>query len=104
MREQRLPSAKCRSKPANLLLRLSLHSASHQAAKVDQWSDAIRLADLEPRLAWAARGRRGADISPDFPPVRVGTMVAYANFDFVAADSVGILRRGAFAKLTKTVQ
>jgi hypothetical protein len=32
----------------------------------DQWSDDMRLSDIEPRFICAACGKRGADVRPDF--------------------------------------
>jgi len=32
----------------------------------DQWPDEMRLSDLEDKFTCTARGRRGADIRPDF--------------------------------------
>ena len=32
----------------------------------DQWSDDLRLSDIEPRFVCRACGKRGADVRPDF--------------------------------------
>jgi hypothetical protein len=41
-------------------------------AVVDQWPDDMRLSDLEPRFVCSVCGRRGANISGDNPPARMG--------------------------------
>jgi hypothetical protein len=43
------------------------HKCSHSVALgADGWPDEIRLSDIEPRFVCAARGKRGADVRPDF--------------------------------------
>ncbi len=32
----------------------------------DRWPDDMRLSDLEPRFICSTRGKRGADVRPDF--------------------------------------
>jgi hypothetical protein len=36
------------------------------ALMADQWSDDLRLSDIEPRFVCSACGKRGADVCPDF--------------------------------------
>ena len=38
----------------------------HIAITADQWSDDVRLSDIEPRFVCTACGTRGADVRPDF--------------------------------------
>ncbi|WFU18872.1 hypothetical protein [Bradyrhizobium sp. CB3481] len=32
----------------------------------DRWPDHVRLSDIEPQFVCKARGKRGADVRPDF--------------------------------------
>jgi hypothetical protein len=36
------------------------------ALSANRWPDDVRLSDIEPRFTCTARGRRGADVRPDF--------------------------------------
>jgi hypothetical protein len=50
-----------------LLIYCSDHKCSHLITMSgDQWSDDMRLSDLEPRFVCSACGKRGADVRPDF--------------------------------------
>jgi hypothetical protein len=49
------------------LIYCSDYRCSHwTAVSGDQWPDDVRLSDLEPKFAWQACGRRGADVRPHF--------------------------------------
>ena len=38
-----------------------------------QWTDDVRVSDIEDQFVCTACGKRGADIRPDFAPARMGT-------------------------------
>jgi hypothetical protein len=43
------------------------YRCSHSIAlSADQWTDDLRLSDIEPRFVCQAGGKRGADVRPDF--------------------------------------
>lgn len=43
------------------------YKCSHSTRIIaDQWSDDLRLSDLEPKFTCKACGKRGADVRPDF--------------------------------------
>jgi len=48
------------------------HNVTLAPDVVDQWPDDLRLSDLEPRFVCSVSGRRGANISRDNPPARMG--------------------------------
>jgi hypothetical protein len=57
-----------------LLIYCTDYKCSHSITiSADSWRDHVRLSDLEARFVCAARGRKGADVRPDFywqgPPV-----------------------------------
>jgi hypothetical protein len=57
-----------------ILIYCSDYRCSHStAASADQWSDDVRLSDIEPRFIYGACGQRGADVRPNFAPARMGT-------------------------------
>lgn len=41
-----------------------------------EWSDGVRLSDIESRFVCQACGKRGADIRPDWPKATMGTSTA----------------------------
>jgi hypothetical protein len=43
------------------------------ALAADQWSDDVRLSDVEPRFVCKACSKRGADVRPHFAPARMDT-------------------------------
>ena len=47
-----------------LVYRLQVQPPGH--AERDRWPGEMRLSDLEPRFMCSARGKRGADVRPDF--------------------------------------
>jgi len=50
-----------------VLIYCSDYKCSHHIAiSADQWSDDVRLSDIEDRFVCKACGRRGADVRPDF--------------------------------------
>jgi hypothetical protein len=50
------------------------HKCSHSITlSADQWSDDVRLSDIEPRFVCKAYGKRGADVRPHFAPASMGT-------------------------------
>jgi hypothetical protein len=49
------------------------HSLQLEAADVDQWTDDLRISDLEPRFVCKRCSNRGADVRPNFAPARMGT-------------------------------
>jgi hypothetical protein len=57
-----------------LLIYCADYHCSHSIAiSGDQWSDEIRLSDIEGRFVCMACGNRGADVRPDFPEAKMGT-------------------------------
>jgi hypothetical protein len=43
------------------------HKCSHSIVTLaDEWADALRLSDIEPKFICRACGKRGADVRPDF--------------------------------------
>jgi len=48
------------------------HNVTVAPAVVDQWPDDLRLTDLEPNFVCKVCGRRGANISGNIPPARMG--------------------------------
>ncbi len=44
----------------------------HIAISANQWSDEVRLSDIQLRFVCTACGRRGADVRPDFVPAKTG--------------------------------
>jgi hypothetical protein len=50
-----------------VLIYCSDYKCSHSIAlSADQWSDDVRLSDIEDRFVCKACGKRGADVRPDF--------------------------------------
>jgi hypothetical protein len=50
-----------------VLIYCSDYKCSHSVAVMaDQWPDAMRLSDIEPRFTCKACGKRGADVRPDW--------------------------------------
>ena len=50
-----------------LLIYCSDYKCSHHIAiSSDQWSDDVRLSDIEPRFTCQACGTKGADVRPNF--------------------------------------
>ena len=50
-----------------LLIYCSDYRCSHSIAiSADPWPDDVRLSDLQPRFVCQARGKRGADVRPNF--------------------------------------
>ena len=53
-----------------VLVYCSDYRCSHwKRLSADQWPDDVRLSDIEPRFVCEARGRRGADVRPDWDTV-----------------------------------
>jgi hypothetical protein len=51
----------------SVLVYCSDYRCSHSIAiSADDWSDDVRLSDLEPRFTCKACGKRGADVRPNF--------------------------------------
>ena len=46
----------------------------HIETSADGWADDVRVSDIEPNFICTACGQRGADIRPNFPPARMGTL------------------------------
>jgi len=58
-----------------LLIYCADYRCSHLVRlRADQWPDDVRLSDLELRFVCTSCGKRGADVRPDFPPARMGTV------------------------------
>lgn len=50
------------------------HKCSHWTeADASGWDDGLRLSDIEDRFVCQRCGKRGADVRPLFPPVKMGT-------------------------------
>jgi len=51
------------------------HKCGHRGVmNADRWPDRLRLSDVEPKLTCSVCGKRGADIRPDFPDARMGSV------------------------------
>jgi hypothetical protein len=49
------------------------HKCSHSIEMhAGQWTDDVRVSDIEDRFVCTACGKRGADIRPHFAPARMG--------------------------------
>jgi hypothetical protein len=54
-----------------VLIYCSDYHCSHSIEiSADRWPDDVRLSDIETRSACGACGQRGADVRPNFAPVR----------------------------------
>jgi hypothetical protein len=71
-RPQKITLAEMRASGVRgLLIYCSDYHCSHWTAIIgDRWP----LSDLEPRFTCQACGRHGADIRPDFPQAKMGTL------------------------------
>jgi len=59
----------------DLLIYCRDHRCSHHSTiSADRWPDYIRLSDIEDRFVCWVCGKRGADIRPDFPDARMGSV------------------------------
>jgi hypothetical protein len=79
MRQQKITLGEMRESGTHgLLVYCADYKCSHLATlaplDVDKWSGSVRLSDLEPRFICKCCGNRGADVRPDFPPARMGTL------------------------------
>jgi hypothetical protein len=77
MREQKITLGQMRqSGVRGLLVYCADYKCSHLATltpgNIDKWPDSVRLSDLEPRFTCKRCGSRGADVRPNFAPVRMG--------------------------------
>jgi hypothetical protein len=75
VREQKITLGEMRSSgPRRLLVYCGDYRCAHSVIiNSDQWSDDIRLSDVEPKFTCQACGHRGADVRPMFEPARMGT-------------------------------
>jgi hypothetical protein len=58
--------------------RILIYCADHKCSRsvemyASQWTDDVRVSDIEDRFVCTACGKRGADIRPLFQPARMGT-------------------------------
>jgi hypothetical protein len=67
-RQTKITFGEMRSSGARgVLVYCSDYKCSHSTAiNADQWSNDVRLSDIEPRFTCQACGQRGADVRPDF--------------------------------------
>jgi hypothetical protein len=62
--------ARKRSPSTSVLVYCADYRCSHSIEmSADQWSDDVRLSDIEPRFICKACGKRGADVRPDWQSV-----------------------------------
>jgi hypothetical protein len=76
-RPQKITFAEMRSSCVRgLLIYCSDYKCSHYIAiSGDNWSDDVRLSDIEPRFVCTACGKRGADLRPNFDWDRQGALM-----------------------------
>lgn len=76
MREQKITLGEIRGADViGLLVYYSDYRYSHHLKiSANQSPDDVRLSDLEPRFVCRTCGTHGADIRPNFPPARMGTL------------------------------
>jgi hypothetical protein len=67
-RQQKITFAEMRDMGVRgILIYCADYRCSHSIAiSADQWTDDLRLSDIEPRFVCRAGGKRGADVRPDF--------------------------------------
>jgi hypothetical protein len=73
-RQQKITLGDIRSsRVRGLLIYCADYKCSHWIRiSADDWSDDMRLSDLEDKFTCMACGKRGADVRPDFPLAQMG--------------------------------
>lgn len=77
MREQKITFGQMRAGRRGMrtiMVYCADHRCSHSVEmSADQWSDEVRLSDIEPLFVCSSCGKRGADVRPNFGLPHMGT-------------------------------